>query len=63
MIILGKLQSPINLPEMSATPDLEPLTFAYTPPWEEKYEYYFSENETTPEMDPQPTSVTNNGNF
>ncbi len=63
IIYLGKLQSPINLPEIEATSDLEPLTFAYTPPWEEKHDYYFSENTTTPDIDPQPTSVTNNGTF
>ena len=48
---------------MEPTVDLAPLKFNYTPPWEDEYDFYFTEETHQPDIDPQPTSITNNGNL
>ena len=48
---------------MEPTIDLAALKFNYTPPWEDKHDFYFTQETTQPDIDPQPTSITNNGKF
>ena len=48
---------------MESTIDLTPLKFNYTPPWEDKHDFYFTQETAQPDIDPQPTSITNNGKF